>query len=230
MEPVTQGLDLQLQEPFLLYRNSKGNIYGIWFYEKDECVRIDAMLNKLIKDTDENRKPVNKITKRSLNMENKQSNNVDIFSMLSRAQENFTNKSSANASAELSRSKSMGNNIGEAMHMPLSAPLGPDVTSQSVMDFFAKAKVIINSTSTELFKTQSLTIFLRRILGKHWAFEGWTAKRSSCLCAREQTTAGTSHVSSGSSHSREHWEATQVRHAATIFPPSGDSFNAEYSW
>ncbi|KZC10432.1 mRNA-decapping enzyme 1B [Dufourea novaeangliae] len=116
VEPVTQGLDLQLQEPFLLYRNSRCNIYGIWFYDKEECVRIGAMLNKLVKDSEESRKASNKSAVNVKKSSGPTVNNVDIFSMLSKAQEDFNTNRSSTAS-------------------------GADVTSQSVMDFFAKAKV-----------------------------------------------------------------------------------------
>ena len=34
IEPVSKGIELQLKEPFLLYRNAKCRIYGIWFYDK----------------------------------------------------------------------------------------------------------------------------------------------------------------------------------------------------
>lgn len=147
MEPVTQGLDLQLQEPFLLYRNSRCNIYGIWFYDKEECVRIGAMLNKLVKETDESRKasskPVASVKKDSV----PSVNNVDIFSMLSKAQEDFnTNKNHSGSGGGSVKegfiAKSpLGTPTTENITGPLAAPLGPDVTSQSVMDFFAKAKV-----------------------------------------------------------------------------------------
>ncbi|XP_014242328.1 mRNA-decapping enzyme 1B [Cimex lectularius] len=48
IEPVDEGLDIQLQEPFLLYRNSIGSIHGIWFYDRDECVRIANAVEKLV--------------------------------------------------------------------------------------------------------------------------------------------------------------------------------------
>lgn len=150
VEPVAPGLDLQLQEPFLLYRNSRCNIYGIWFYEKEECVRIANKLNQLLKECEESRKinskPQNKAKKQvsGLNV-----NNVDIFSMLSKAQEDFnTSRVSGGGGGGGGDS---GNAIGsksplvtpttDNISSSLSAPLGPDVTSQSVMDFFAKAKV-----------------------------------------------------------------------------------------
>ncbi|XP_076679336.1 decapping mRNA 1 [Andrena cerasifolii] len=146
VEPVTQGLDLQLQEPFLLYRNSRCNIYGIWFYDKEECVRIGAMLNKLVKESDETRKASNKPAVNAKKSSGPNVNNVDIFSMLSKAQEDFnTNKSNCSGgggSGEGIGTKSpLVASITDHVSGPLTAPLGPDVTSQSVMDFFAKAKV-----------------------------------------------------------------------------------------
>ncbi|XP_076633136.1 decapping mRNA 1 [Colletes latitarsis] len=146
VEPVTQGLDLQLQEPFLLYRNTRYNIYGIWFYDKLECVRIGAMLNKLVKDSEENRKAGNKPAVSVKKNSGPNINNVDIFSMLSKAQEDFNtnrnNSGSRGSTKEGLDSKSpLVTPITKNLSGPLTAPLGPDVTSQSVMDFFAKAKV-----------------------------------------------------------------------------------------
>ncbi|XP_011873558.1 PREDICTED: mRNA-decapping enzyme 1B [Vollenhovia emeryi] len=144
VEPVASGLDLQLQEPFLLYRNSRCNIYGIWFYEKEECVRIAKMLNKLLKECEESRKVTNKPLLKAKKTSGPSVNNVDIFSMLSKAQEDFnTSRGSdsitGNATTGL-KSPSVTPMI-DNISGPLAAPLGPDVTSQSVMDFFAKAKV-----------------------------------------------------------------------------------------
>ncbi|XP_003704239.1 decapping mRNA 1 [Megachile rotundata] len=148
VEPVTHGLDLQLQEPFLLYRNSRCNIYGIWFYDKEECVRIGAMLNKLVKESEENRKACNKPVVNEKKDSGPNVNNVDIFSMLSKAQEDFnTNRNSSSSGGGGSTREGQGIKSPlvipgtENVSGPLTAPLGPDVTSQSVMDFFAKAKV-----------------------------------------------------------------------------------------
>lgn len=46
-EPITNNLEFQLQDPFLLYKTSKA-IYGIWFYDKDECARIGQLMNSLV--------------------------------------------------------------------------------------------------------------------------------------------------------------------------------------
>ncbi|KAG5342880.1 DCP1A enzyme, partial [Acromyrmex heyeri] len=148
VEPVAPGLDLQLQEPFLLYRNSRCNIYGIWFYEKEECVRIANMLNKLLKECEENRKITNKPLLKAKKTSGPNVNNVDIFSMLSKAQEDFnTSRGSGGGGEGDSGNTIVGSKSPSVTPMtdnisgPLTAPLGPDVTSQSVMDFFAKAKV-----------------------------------------------------------------------------------------
>ncbi|XP_074553918.1 mRNA-decapping enzyme 1B [Halichoeres trimaculatus] len=39
-EPITKDLDFQLQHPFLLYRNARLVIHGIWFYDKEDCERV----------------------------------------------------------------------------------------------------------------------------------------------------------------------------------------------
>uniref|UniRef100_A0A4W5QBB1 5'-(N(7)-methylguanosine 5'-triphospho)-[mRNA] hydrolase n=3 Tax=Salmoninae TaxID=504568 RepID=A0A4W5QBB1_9TELE len=43
-EPITKDLDFQLQDPFLLYRNARLAIYGIWFYDKADCQRIAELM------------------------------------------------------------------------------------------------------------------------------------------------------------------------------------------
>jgi len=59
MEPITEGLDLQLEEPFLLYRSSKGKINGVWFYVRDECVRIAQTVEKLVKEVSNDQSKMN---------------------------------------------------------------------------------------------------------------------------------------------------------------------------
>ncbi|XP_051911474.1 LOW QUALITY PROTEIN: mRNA-decapping enzyme 1B [Hippocampus zosterae] len=47
-EPITKDLDFQLQDPFLLYRNARLVIHGIWFYDKADCRRIAQRIKTLI--------------------------------------------------------------------------------------------------------------------------------------------------------------------------------------
>lgn len=198
VEPVAPGLDLQLQEPFLLYRNSRCNIYGIWFYEKEECVRIANMLNKLLKECEENRKISNKPLLKAKTTSGPNVNNVDIFSMLSKAQEDFnTSRGSSGGGGggggdsgnAVSGSKSPSvMPVTDNISGPLVAPLGPDVTSQSVMDFFAKAKVSIVSylcfisdllSIDILFFCLSFNVGLLRP-GEYWTFQSRRPTYSSC--------------------------------------------------
>ncbi|XP_061108503.1 mRNA-decapping enzyme 1B [Conger conger] len=46
-EPITKDLDFQLQDPFLLYRNARLSIYGIWFYDKEDCRRIAELMKNM---------------------------------------------------------------------------------------------------------------------------------------------------------------------------------------
>lgn len=120
IEPVSKGLELQLKEPFLLYRNAKCRIFGIWFYDKEECVRVANKLTALVKESFKHAPSDNLPLNPVYNPPASSSGSVDIFSMLSKAQDDY------NSNKGVSRSDSM-----------TARP--PDMTSQSVMDFFAKA-------------------------------------------------------------------------------------------
>jgi len=178
VEPVAPGLDLQLQEPFLLYRNSRCNIYGIWFYEKEECVRIANMLNKLLKECEENRKITNKPLLKAKKTSGPNVNNVDIFSMLSKAQEDFnTSRGSGGGGEGDSGNTIVGSKSPSITPMtdnisgPLAAPLGPDVTSQSVMDFFAKAKVSVVSFCCSIYILFLYLLYHLYQPGEYWTFQ-----------------------------------------------------------
>ncbi|XP_050529621.1 mRNA-decapping enzyme 1B-like [Daktulosphaira vitifoliae] len=115
-EPIETGLDLQLQVPFLLYRNGNGTIYGIWFYDKDECTRISTMLKSLIKHL------IPKQNDTSTRLECNPTRNIDLVSMLSKAQEDYR------------ANKIVSKGIGTS-----SLKNEEDAPPQCVMEFFAKA-------------------------------------------------------------------------------------------
>ncbi|XP_036357320.1 mRNA-decapping enzyme 1B-like isoform X2 [Octopus sinensis] len=50
IEPITKDLEFQLHDPFLLYRTANA-IYGIWFYDKDDCARVGQLINSLVQVT-----------------------------------------------------------------------------------------------------------------------------------------------------------------------------------
>lgn len=139
VEPVTQGLDLQLQEPFLLYRNTSCRIFGIWFYDKDECIRIASVLDKLIKESEMSKKATDKVA-----MKNKRiggGDNVDICTMLSKAQENYNT-----------------NKIQTLSRHATSEESKPDMP-QGVVDFFAKASSGATHFPTDKKVTKSSGLF-----------------------------------------------------------------------
>lgn len=122
IEPVSKGIELQLKEPFLLYRNAKSRIFGIWFYDKDECVRVATKLNSIVKESMKQTPGENMPQTPGYGSSAPSNAQVDIFSMLSKAQDDFnSNKGLAGNKAESMQSRA------------------PDMASQSVMDFFAKA-------------------------------------------------------------------------------------------
>ncbi|KAK1158619.1 mRNA-decapping enzyme 1A-like [Acipenser oxyrinchus oxyrinchus] len=49
VEPINKDLEFQLQDPFLLYRNSSLSIYSIWFYDKNDCQRIAQLMSHVVK-------------------------------------------------------------------------------------------------------------------------------------------------------------------------------------
>lgn len=55
IEPVTGQLDFQIQPPFLLYKNSNGEIRGIWFFSKTECESVGKRIQVLVKEVEEER-------------------------------------------------------------------------------------------------------------------------------------------------------------------------------
>lgn len=141
VEPVMHGLEIQLQQPFLLYRNSRCRIYGIWFYDKDECVRVAALLAKLVKENVNTKSvplvnsPIKRVGGNVMTM--------DIFSMLSKAQEDFNSN------------KIGGKN--KVMEVKHNISQGQEIPSQSVVDFFAKASSGASHFATE--KSQQSPLF-----------------------------------------------------------------------
>lgn len=126
VEPITGQIDLQSQPPFLLYRNERSKIRGFWFYNSNECDRIGDLLKHLIKGCQKSttvmqKSDVGDSKIKSLMQQLKNTNNnINILSMLSRAQDEF-NKGSIGSPKQ--------NDISIASHSGIDNP--------SVMSFFA---------------------------------------------------------------------------------------------
>ncbi|RZF37130.1 hypothetical protein LSTR_LSTR015320 [Laodelphax striatellus] len=110
VEPVVEGLDLHLEDPYLLYKTSDGKIYCLWFYDKRECHKINQVLINILKGPDE-------MKGKMPEKEGATASGVDLFSMLTKAQEAY------NSSSKTDEDKSKES----------------DDTPKSVKDFFMKA-------------------------------------------------------------------------------------------
>ncbi|KAM8801580.1 mRNA-decapping enzyme 1B isoform 2-T2 [Rhynchonycteris naso] len=89
-EPITKDLDFQLQDPFLLYRNARLSIYGIWFYDKEECQRIAELMKNLTRY--EQLKAHQGVGARisPVTLSSGEGKEVDILRMLTKAKDEYT--------------------------------------------------------------------------------------------------------------------------------------------
>lgn len=134
VEPINGQIELQSQPPFLLYRNERARIRGFWFYNNSECDRIREIIAKLVESCNNNpgSKKKAEMGKTQANG-NGTGNNVDIFSMLTKAQEDFNNSTGKPPSAVPQQEQAPSRNPSAAINIV------PD-TPQSVVNFFAAAK------------------------------------------------------------------------------------------
>ncbi|XP_075066819.1 mRNA-decapping enzyme 1B isoform X3 [Mixophyes fleayi] len=88
-EPITKDLDFQLQDPFLLYRNARFFIYGIWFYDKEECQRI-AELMKNLTQQEQMKAQQSASVELSPMILPSEAKEVDILQMLTKAKDEYT--------------------------------------------------------------------------------------------------------------------------------------------
>ncbi|BET03316.1 Dcp1-like decapping family [Nesidiocoris tenuis] len=47
IEYIDENVELQLDEPFILYKNAQGLVHGIWFYDREDCSRISKLIERL---------------------------------------------------------------------------------------------------------------------------------------------------------------------------------------
>lgn len=165
LEPITAGIELQNQTPFLLYRNERNRIRGFWFYNRTECDRISELVEKIAKNAEplsESQKSGEScnLPQQAIDLMNYSNSNVDIFSMLTKAQQDFNNSLTAPRSKGMPQApdapKGMpqmtGDTVGKknapaqkgvpmvTAAAPIQIPTHNTGTSESVMNFFAAAK------------------------------------------------------------------------------------------
>lgn len=151
VEPITADIDLLPQPPFLLYRNERTRIRGFWFYNLAECERIADLVGKLVEGC-KNEKRIESMkgnnTGPIMNLSTNNNNNIDIFSMLSKAQEDFNNAMTSSNQKPDSTVASCNIQNSNQQHQSQQQQQ-PEVTS-SVLNFFASAKP--NPTDVPIFQ------------------------------------------------------------------------------
>merc|ERR1719414_2493986 len=53
VEVISKELNLKLETPFLLYKNARGHINGIWFHLKEECEDVNKIIEGIIREIKE---------------------------------------------------------------------------------------------------------------------------------------------------------------------------------
>lgn len=163
IETISADLEFQLQSPFLLYKNSAGKIYGIWFYDETECLRIEMGLNRLAQSQESKKKHQRQRCASEGDQKNKLKNKeksgksgTDILSLLSQAQEQY-DKQQKSQKKEAPKEKK-----GEIIKPTPLRPLNGDAsltqgTSLNLETLFAQAKA--NQRVARLSPQQNKEVF-----------------------------------------------------------------------
>ncbi|XP_051874798.1 mRNA-decapping enzyme 1A isoform X2 [Pristis pectinata] len=116
VEPINKDLEFQLQDPFLLYRNSNLSIYSIWFYDKNDCQRIAQLMSKVVQ-MEARRVQQESPGRMTPNKTNgcEEENAIDILDMLSKAKEEYEQTYQFGDSSILSSSPGIHSTVGLAM-------------------------------------------------------------------------------------------------------------------
>ncbi|NXF06367.1 DCP1B enzyme, partial [Smithornis capensis] len=109
-EPITKDLDFQLQDPFLLYRNAKLSIYGIWFYDKEECQRIAELMKNLTQQEQFKAQQGTGTGVSPMIMNSANNKEVDILRMLTKAKDEYTKCKTCSEPKQMTSSSAIYNN------------------------------------------------------------------------------------------------------------------------
>ncbi|KAF6118229.1 decapping mRNA 1B [Phyllostomus discolor] len=109
-EPITKDLDFQLQDPFLLYRNARLSIYGIWFYDKEECQRIAELMKNLTQYEQLRAHQGAGAGISPMILSSGEGKEVDILRMLTKAKDEYTKCKTCSEPKQITSSSAIYNN------------------------------------------------------------------------------------------------------------------------
>uniref|UniRef100_A0A8D1Y4E0 5'-(N(7)-methylguanosine 5'-triphospho)-[mRNA] hydrolase n=1 Tax=Sus scrofa TaxID=9823 RepID=A0A8D1Y4E0_PIG len=156
-EPITKDLDFLLQDPFLLYRNARLSIYGIWFYDKEECQRIAELMKNLTQYEQlkahhgTGAGAAARAGGPTMTLGSGESREVDILRMLTKARDEYTKCKTCSEPKQITSSSAIYNNPNLIKPIPVkpsgnrqqripqpSQTLDPEPQHLSLMALFGK--------------------------------------------------------------------------------------------
>ncbi|XP_054707664.1 mRNA-decapping enzyme 1A-like [Uloborus diversus] len=225
VEPITERLDFQDQTPFLLYRNGKGHIYGIWFYEKENCMKIFKLLTSLSQLHVWKSNKSSDMRQRSFSESNRKhhkQNNVqtDIISLLTRAQNEYDKKSSQAKGSTPKSSKSSQHNLNGDIVKPKPVRVNGAVTDSNDVKpitlgmLFAQAAGIEEKNSANLKNTNSRD-------------RSFTVNNVNQLASGQNAETILQNLLSNSAHTLQHIEPLQQKKKTKSDSPKPRAVSAE---
>ncbi|XP_044796853.2 mRNA-decapping enzyme 1B isoform X2 [Bubalus bubalis] len=109
-EPITKDLDFLLQDPFLLYRNARLSIYGIWFYDKEECQRIAELMKNLTQYEQLKAHHGTGARASPVSLGSGEGKEADILRMLTKAKDEYTKCKTCSEPKQISSSSAIHDN------------------------------------------------------------------------------------------------------------------------
>ncbi|XP_054057808.1 mRNA-decapping enzyme 1B isoform X2 [Rissa tridactyla] len=130
-EPITKDLDFQLQDPFLLYRNARLSIYGIWFYDKEECQRIAELMKNLTQQEQFKAQQGTGTGVSPMIMNSANNKEVDILRMLTKAKDEYTKCKTCSEPKQITSSSAIYNNPNLIKPIPVKPSENQRISQQS---------------------------------------------------------------------------------------------------
>ncbi|MBN3304577.1 DCP1B enzyme, partial [Amia calva] len=131
-EPITKDLDFQLQDPFLLYRNARLSIYGIWFYDKEDCQRIAQLMKNLTQHEQLKAQHGGGVSPKFLHSGD--SKGVDILQMLTKARDEYDKCKPSSEPKEIAGSSVIYDNPNLIKPIPVKPMERPHSCQQQIKD------------------------------------------------------------------------------------------------
>ncbi|XP_072506236.1 mRNA-decapping enzyme 1B isoform X2 [Notamacropus eugenii] len=123
-EPITKDLDFQLQDPFLLYRNARLSIYGIWFYDKEECQRIAELMKSLTQYEQLKARHGARAGISPMILNSGEGKEVDILRMLTKAKDEYTKCKTCSEPKQITSSSAIYDNPNLIKPIPVKPSEG----------------------------------------------------------------------------------------------------------